>query len=116
MARSRASSRGAVAAHGNELQAKRAVRRRKVGDGQGVDISIAGGYFGTGLEGHLEKLSKAAKKKLLDHVQLHVDEALKPMVKLVTAKGTDIELELLKSVGPNLFRTIIEYLEDETEE
>lgn len=105
---------GDVAGRGARLAAMREKRGRAPGDGRGVDIGISPGAF-VALERHLEKLPEQTKRRLLDHVRNHVDEALKPMVKLVEKKGTEHELLLLRDVGPNMLRTVIEFLEEEVD-
>ena len=114
MSKKTPTARGAVAAQFDDLTAKRRVRRRKDGDGQGPDIGI--GLVGTRLEKILDKLPKETKARMLDHIRLHVDEAMKPILRTIERAGDDYELEFIRSVGPNMFRTFIEYLEDETKD
>jgi hypothetical protein len=104
---------GAIDERASRLDEGRRGRGRKAGDGKGVDIGISPGAF-VGLERHLKSLSPAAKSKLHGHITKHVGEAMKPLSKLVKAKGTKHEQDLLADVGPNMMRTIIEFLESNT--
>lgn len=102
---------GAVDARLKHLGEARKVRRREPGDGDDVDIGIAPGAFSVSIERHLSSLKPENKDRLLKHMIEHVDAAMKPLRKLVKAKGSDHELMLLNDVGPNMLRTIIEFLE-----
>ena len=104
---------GQVDERSSRLADGRTARGRKAGDGEGVDIGISPGAF-VGLEKHLKSLSPAARLKLHGHITKHVGEAMKPLSKLVKAKGTQYEQDLLADVGPNMMRTIIEFLESNT--
>lgn len=103
---------GVVDDHLKLLGERRAVRQRVAGDGKGVDIGIAPGGFHSSLERHLMTLTPATRERLLAHVREHVAEAMKPLRKLIAAKGDDVELRLFDDVGPNCLRTIIEFLEE----
>lgn len=105
-------ARGAVNAKMNILSSGRTVRKREPGDGKGVDIGIAPGAFGANLQSHLDKLPKETHERMLKHISAHVDQALGPIVKLLEREGNENDVRLAKDVGPNMLRTIIEYLED----
>jgi hypothetical protein len=105
---------GAVAAQFDDLTMKRKVRRRKDGDGLGPDVGI--GLVGSRLEKILDKLPKETKARMLEHIRLHVDEAMKPILRAIERTGDDYELEFIRGVGPNMLRTFIEYLEDKTKD
>ena len=102
----------AVAAKLDDLAKKRKARHRHEGDGQGVDISI--GSLGTRLEATLDKLSKDTKARMLVHVREHVDEAMKPILRAVERDHNQDEVNFLHDVGPQMLRTIIEYLEEQS--
>lgn len=106
--------RGAVAEEFDSLKTRRQVRRRKDGDGLGPDVGI--GLVGARLEKILNKLPKDTKARMLAHIRLHVDEAMKPILRTIERTGDDYELEFIRGVGPNMLRTFIEYLEDETKD
>ena len=108
----KSSSRGAVAEKFNDLVTRRKVRRRVDGDGKGPDIGI--GLVGTRLETILGTLNKPTKTRMLEHIRHHVDEAMKPILKAIEKAGDDEELEYIRGVGPNMLRTFIEFLEDES--
>jgi hypothetical protein len=105
---------GAVDARSAKLEQGRAVRGREAGDGDGVDIGISPGAFSVSLEKHLKKLSPATKERMLSHLKEHVELAMKPLVKLVEREGDEHDVHLLKDVGPNMLRTVIECLEDKS--
>jgi hypothetical protein len=102
---------GQVDLRAQSLDVSRQNRGRSPGDGEGVDISIMPGAF-IGLEVHLNTLNSATRARMAAHIREHVDEAMKPLIKLMERNGNDYELLLLKDVGPNMFRTILESLED----
>lgn len=97
----------------SDLRDKRAVRKRAPGDKKGVDVSIRPGAFFS-LEKHLKTLPENTRKKFLNHIQENVSRAMLPINKLVKKKGTQVEADLVADVGPNMLRTIIEFLEEET--
>lgn len=104
---------GKVKASLEALGVKRLVRRRRDGDGLGVDIGIAGGFYGLRFEHALTALTPDTKAKLHDHVAGHVAEAMRPLLKLAQKSGaSELDLEMLASVGPNCLRTILEALEE----
>jgi hypothetical protein len=99
----------AVAAQLEGLVQKRRVRRRQAGDGQGVDIGL--GCLGARFEKILDKLPGETRARMLDHIHLHVDEAMKPILRVVERAGHVEDANYLRDVGPNMLRTIMEYLE-----
>ena len=103
-------SHGAVALKAEALENKR--EGRKTGDGQGVDPSISPGAFGTTLQKTLTKLSPDTQKRMLTHIRNSVDEAMRPIVKLLGRDATDYDVALFKDVGPNMLRTVMEFLEE----
>ena len=102
----------AVAAKVDDLVKRRKARHRHEGDGQGIDIGI--GSLGTRLEATLDKLSKDTKARMLVHVREHVDEAMKPILRAVERDHDQEEVAFLHDVGPQMLRTIIEYLEEQS--
>lgn len=103
---------GAVAETVDRLVTGRKARRRKPGDGEGVDIGIAN-CFGITIEEHLSKLSPAERPRMHDHIKSHVDAAMKPLLKLMQRDGADeADVRFFADIGPNMFRTIIEYFEE----
>lgn len=72
------------------------------------------GIVGSRLEKILDNLNKPTKNKLLEHIRHHTDEAVRPILKIVEKAGDDTELKYLRSVAPNMLRTIMEFLEDES--
>jgi hypothetical protein len=102
---------GQVDARARALGDMRKSRGRKPGDGGGVDIGIQPGAF-IGLERHLKTLKPATRARMATHIRDHVNEAMKPLLKLVERNGNDHELLLLRDVGPNMLRTVLESLED----
>lgn len=102
----------AVAASFDDLVKKRRARHRQANDGQGVDISI--GSLGARLEATLDKLSKDTKARMLVHVRTHVDEAMKPILRAVERDHGADEVNFLRDVGPQMLRTIMEYLEEQS--
>lgn len=107
-------SHGAVKETADRLTKGRLARRREPGDGQGVDVGIAN-TFGITLEGHLDSVtSPDTRRRLHDHVRLHVDEAMKPLLKIMQRNGaSDYDMKFAHDIVPNMFRTIIEYFEEE---
>lgn len=100
--------------HVNDIVKKRKVRRRSEGDGGGVDLGIEPGAYHVTLERYIEDLSADTKKRLLEHVKHHTDEALKPLVRLMERAGADEDkIRLFRDIGPNCLRTVIEHLEAE---
>lgn len=94
--------------------ARRQKRGRRDGDGLGVDVGIIPGACIVPISKHIQGLSLETKKRLLEHVKHHVEEGLKPFVRLLERGGeSDYNLDRFRSVGPNSFRTIIEQLEAE---
>ena len=88
-------------------------RERKESDGKGPDIHISPGAF-ISVEKHLAELKPDTRKRMLDHIKHHVDEAMKPLIRLVEKNGDDHDMLMLRDVGPNMLRTIIEFLEQES--
>ena len=93
-----------------DLAAKRRVRKRQVGDGKGVDIGI--GCLPADVERVLDKLSPDVRARLLAHVRTHVDEAMKPILRALEREHESVDF--FRDVGPNMLRTVIEYLEEGT--
>ncbi len=94
--------------------ARRTKRGRRDGDGRGVDVGIIPGSCIVPVSKHIKDLSMETKKRLLEHVKHHVEEGLKPFVRLLERGGeSEYNLDRFRSVGPNSFRTIIEQLEEE---
>ena len=102
---------GEVDARFQHLTTVRKVRRREAGDGEGIDIGIMPGAF-ISIEQHLKTLNPATRARMLTHISHHVDEAMKPLLKLVGREGTEYDVLMIKDVGPNMLRTVIEALED----
>lgn len=104
---------GAVAQTADKLEKGRKARRRRVGDGKGVDIGIAN-TFGTMLEHHLSSITDPqTRRRLHDHIRDHVDAAMKPLIKIMKRDGAkDEDVDLFQDLGPNMFRTVIEYFEE----
>ena len=102
---------GQVDVRAQALGSMREKRGRAPGDGDGVDIGIQPGAF-IGLERHLKTLKPATRARMASHIRDHVEEAMKPLIKLVERNGNDHELLLLRDVGPNMLRTVLESLED----
>ena len=93
---------------------RRQRRGRKDGDGLGVDIGIIPGAYIVPISKHIKDLSPETKRRLLEHVKGHVEEGLKPFVRLLERAGeNEYTINRFRSVGPNSFRTIIEQLEAE---
>jgi hypothetical protein len=110
---SRRVTRGAVDEITGKLAAARERSGRTPGDGQGLDIAIAPGGFYS-LRRLLDPLPSPIKVRLRDHIRDHADEAMKPILRLMAKSGADEHhVSLIRDVGPNALRTIIEYLEDE---
>jgi hypothetical protein len=107
-------SHGAVAETATRLGHGREARRRKAGDGGGVDIGIAN-TFGTTLEHHLDSVTDPqTRARLHDHIRTHVEAAMRPLIKIMRRNGAkNDDVEFFADVGPNMFRTIIEYFEVE---
>jgi hypothetical protein len=106
-------SHGAIAETADRLERGRGARRRKQGDGKGVDIGIAN-TFGITLEHHLESVKDPqTRERLHAHIREHVDAAMKPLTKIMKRNGAkQSDIDLFSDIGPNMFRTIIEYFED----
>lgn len=92
---------------------RRRVRKRRPGDGQGRDVGIAPGAYSVTVAKHIDTLADETRKRLLDHVRAHVDEALKPLIRLMERAGcSEHEIDMFRDVGPNALRTVIEHLEE----
>lgn len=95
------------------LAGRRRARNRQPGDGQGRDVGIAPGGYSVTVAKHIDALADETRQRLLQHVRGHVDEALKPLVRLMERAGcSEYEIHLFRDVGPNAMRTLIEHLEE----
>lgn len=92
------------------LVAKRKIRRRQPGDGLGEDVGI--GVVDLRLEKALNTLTDGQRTRMRDHVRDHAQEALKPILRLLELQKMPEEIALLTDVGPNMLRTIVEFLEE----
>lgn len=110
-----ANERGAVRAKAEDLATKRQIRKREIGDGEGVDIGIAPGAFAGAIEKMLVTASPQTRERLRMHICASVDEAMKPLIRLAERETNEAAVRLLQDVGPNMLRTIIECLEDTSE-
>jgi len=104
--------RAAVKETANDLAIKRRARRRKPGDGKGVDPGLDN-CFGILLESHLAKLSPETKKRMHKHISHHVDQAMVPLSRLMSKAGNEFDIKLFNDIGINMFRPILEFLESE---
>lgn len=105
---------GDVKGKAEDLADKRAVRGREPGDGRGPDVGIApGAAFANGLKRALDSLSEDERQRMLEHVRDNTEAAMRPVVRAISrAGGSDYDVRLFRDVGPNMLRTVMEYLEE----
>lgn len=108
---------GQVDARMDKLASGRRVRRREPGDGEGVDIGIVPGAF----QSYESILAKArakpdTRKRMEDHLRKGIEETMKPVIKLFEREGaSDYQIAMLKDVGPNALRSMLEYFEEKSQ-
>lgn len=105
---------GQVDVRMEKLANGRNVRRRKPKDGEGVDVGIRPGAF-ISYESVLKKArdKPETRKRMESHLRNGIEDTLKPIIKLFEREGaSEYQIAMLKDVGPNALRSMLEFFEE----